>query len=178
MPLAARPVDARDPAHNAPAGLSDARMAAWRAFLGAHARATAQLSRELLDEESLPLTWYDVLVQLSEAPDHRLRMQELADCVLLSQSGLTRLVDRMQKHGLVERLRCASDGRGTFATLTPAGLDQLRSAYPTHLRGVRTWFADLLDEEEAAVLTRALRRVADAAHPSAQPGVPDRTDGR
>jgi DNA-binding MarR family transcriptional regulator len=158
-------------------GLSDARMAAWRAFLEAHARATAQLSRELLEEESLPLAWYDVLVQLSEAPDQRLRMQELADRVLLSQSGLTRLVDRMQKDGLVERLRCASDGRGTYATLTPAGLAQLRRAYPTHLRGVRAWFADLLDEDEARVLARALTRIADTAHPPAPSGGPDRTGG-
>jgi len=177
MPLAARPLDAGDPELESRTGLSETRMAAWRAFLEAHARATAQLSRELLDERSLPLAWYDVLVQLSEAPDQRLRMQELADRVLLSQSGLTRLVDRMQKDGLVERLRCASDGRGTFATLTPAGLRQLRSAYPTHLRGVRTWFADLLDDEEAAVLTRALQRVADTAHPPIQPESPDRTGG-
>ena len=142
-------------------GLADDRMAAWRAFMEAHARITGQLSRELQSEEGLLLTWYDVLVQLSEAPDRRLRMQDLADRVLLSQSGLTRLVDRLQTEGYVERMRCTEDGRGTFAHLTPAGLAALRRTYPTHLRGVREWFTDGLSDEEAAVLARALRRVAD-----------------
>jgi DNA-binding MarR family transcriptional regulator len=142
-------------------GLEGDRMAAWRAFMEAHARITGQLSRELQAEEGLQLTWYDVLVQLSEAPDRRLRMQELADRVLLSQSGLTRLVDRLQAEGYVERVRCTEDGRGTFAHLTPAGLAALRRTYPTHLRGVREWFADGLSDEEAVVLARALRRVAD-----------------
>jgi DNA-binding MarR family transcriptional regulator len=142
-------------------GLEGDRMAAWRAFMEAHARVTGQLARELQTEEGLQLTWYDVLVQLSEAPDRSLRMQELADRVLLSQSGLTRLIDRLQGEGYVERLRCNEDGRGTFAHLTPAGLEALRRTYPTHLRGVREWFADGLSDEEAAVLARALRRIAD-----------------
>jgi DNA-binding MarR family transcriptional regulator len=148
-------------------GLDDDRLAAWRAFIRAHAHVLAHLSRELVDEESLAATWYDVLVQLSEADGQQLRMQDLADRVLLSQSGLTRLVDRMEKDGLVERVRCSEDGRGLFTQLTPAGLETLRRAYPTHLRGVRTWFADLLTDEEAAVLAGALTRIADNARPPA-----------
>jgi len=153
-------------------------MAAWRGFIGAHARVLANLSRELQDEESLPLTWYDVLVQLSEADEQRLRMQDLAARVLLSQSGLTRLVDRMEGAGLVERVRCAEDGRGMNARLTPAGLETLRRTYPTHLRGVRTWFSDLLSDEEAAVLARALGRVAEHARPPAGPEGTGPSDGR
>jgi DNA-binding MarR family transcriptional regulator len=159
-------------------GLDGNHLTAWRAFIRAHAHVLAHLSRELLDEESLPATWYDVLVQLSEADGRRLRMQDLADRVLLSQSGLTRLVDRMEKDGLVERVRCSEDGRGLFTQLTPAGLATLRRTYPTHLRGVRTWFSDLLSDEEAAVLARALTRIADNARPPAGSAGADLTGGR
>ena len=138
-------------------------LAAWRAFLEAHARTTELLARELKETEGIALTWYDVLVQLSEADDHRLRMQELADRVLLSKSGLTRLIDRMERHNLVHRSACPSDRRGTFAELTPEGLTMLRKAAPTHLRGVREHFAELFDDDEATTLTELLGRVADAA---------------
>jgi DNA-binding MarR family transcriptional regulator len=138
-------------------------LAAWRALLDAHARTTEVLARELRDEVGLPLPWYDVLLHLNESPDGRLRMQELADKVLLSKSGLTRLVDRMERDGLVTRSACPEDRRGTFADLTSAGKDRLRAAAPTHLRGVREHVADLLDDDEAAVLERLLRRMADAA---------------
>jgi DNA-binding MarR family transcriptional regulator len=142
-------------------------MAAWRGFIEAHARVMSRLSKELLDEVELPLAWYDVLVQLSEAEDHRLRMQDLADRVLLSQSGVTRLVDRLVQAGLVERARCTEDGRGMFTQLTALGLETLRRTYPTHLRGVREWFTDTLSPEETEVLARALGRIAARARPPA-----------
>lgn len=146
-----------------------AQLAAWRAFLEAHAHTTEILSRELKEEEGLPLSWYDVLVHLHEADDHQLRMQELADRVLLSKSGLTRLIDRMERDGLVLRRACPSDRRGTFAELTPRGLDTLRRSAPTHLRGVRDHFASLLTDEEAEVLESALDRIAAAAREAADP---------
>ncbi|WP_242424620.1 MarR family winged helix-turn-helix transcriptional regulator, partial [Frankia sp. EI5c] len=100
----------------------DARgMRAWRRLLRAHAHVTRLLEAELDAAHQLPLAYYDVLVQLSEAPNHQLRMSELAHRVLLSRSGLTRLVDRMERDGLVERRACPSDARGTLATLTEAG---------------------------------------------------------
>jgi DNA-binding MarR family transcriptional regulator len=139
-------------------------LAAWLAFLEAHARATELLARELRCEENLPLTWYDVLVQLHEAPAHRLRMQELAAAVLLSKSGLTRLIDRMERAGLVTRARADSDRRGTYAELTQAGIETLFATAPTHMRGVREHFCDLFDDDEARVLEALLRRVADAAN--------------
>jgi len=159
-------------------GLTDDRLTAWRGFITAHAHVLANLSRELQDEEALPLTWYDVLVQLSEAEEHRLRMQDLAGRVLLSQSGLTRLVDRMEDAGLVERVRCSEDGRGLNAQLTPAGLETLRRTYPTHLRGVREWFADLLTDDEAATLAEALQRIATHARPPSDPSTCGSDDGR
>lgn len=134
-------------------------LAAWRAFLEAHAQLVDVLARELKDEQDLPLSWYDVLVHLSEAPDRSLRMQELAEAVLLSKSGLTRLVDRMQRAGLVERAACPSDRRGTFARLTDHGMQVLRDAAPTHVRGVEHHFASHLDDEEAALLERLMRRM-------------------
>ena len=159
-------------------GLEGDRMAAWLGFITAHAHVMARLERELLEEQSLPLTWYDVLVQLSEADGRRLRMQELADRVLLSQSGLTRLVDRLESEGLVERVRCSEDGRGYFAHLTDDGLATLRTTYPTHLRGVREWFSDLLSAEESAVLARALGRIAVNARRPAGPEEKGATGGR
>lgn len=137
-------------------------LAAWRAFLEAHARTVEVLTRELRDAEDLPLTWYDVLVQLNEAPERRLRMQELADAVVLSKSGVTRLIDRMERDGLVHRSRCPDDRRGTYAELTPAGLARLRDSAPTHLEGVRAHFSAHLDDEEAATLERLLTRLAEA----------------
>lgn len=136
-----------------------AKLASWRAFLTAHARVVDVLERELRDAEGLPLTWYDVLVQLSEAEHGRLRMQELADRVLLSKSGLTRLIDRMEREGLVERSPCTDDRRGTWATMTPTGRERIVRTAPTHLRGVREHFADVIDDTEAAHLTAALERV-------------------
>lgn len=140
-----------------------AQLGAWRALLESHARVVELLAAELRDTHDLPLTWYDVLLQLHEASDRRLRMQELADRVLLSKSGLTRLVDRMEKAGLVARSACPSDRRGTFAELTPAGRSRLRETAPTHLQGIINHVADLLDDEEAATLEHLLRRLADAA---------------
>lgn len=138
------------------------RLRAWRAFLEAHARVLEQLEAELQEREDLPLTWYDVLVQLSEAEDRRLRMQQLAERVLLSKSGLTRLVDRMERAGLVVRRPCDDDRRGTFAELTDAGMARLRATAPEHLRGVREHFADLVEDDEVAVLRDVLERIAAA----------------
>lgn len=159
VPLATSPSAPERPA--APS-ISATHRVAWRAFLEAHARTVETLTRQLRADDGLPLTWYDVLVQLSEADGHRLRMQELADRVLLSKSGVTRLVDRMERDGLVRREGCPDDRRGTFAELTPTGEQRLRTAAPTHLRGVQEHFTDLLDENEAAVLARALTRIATA----------------
>ncbi len=122
-------------------------LAAWRLFLQAQATVVRRLETELLAAHDLPLTSYDVLVQLAEAPGRRLRMSELADRVLLSRSGLTRLVDRLEREGLVRRQSCASDARGTLAVLSGAGLDRLRVAARAHLAGVRTHVTSKLSDD-------------------------------
>jgi DNA-binding MarR family transcriptional regulator len=135
-------------------------LAAWRAYLRAHASITRALEAELLAEQDLSLASYDVLVQLAEAPDRRLRMTELADAVLLSRSGVTRLVDRLEKGGLVARCPVESDGRGVAARLTDTGLDRLRTASRTHLRGVAQHFVNRLDEADLRGLERISRHLA------------------
>ena len=143
--------------------LSAHEQGAWRAFLRAHATVVRRLEAELVAEHDLPLASYDVLVQLSEAPQRALRMTELADRVLLSRSGLTRLVDRLERDGLVTREACPSDARGTLAVLTDAGLDRLRQAWPTHLRGVTEHVTSKLSPHETQLLEELLGRlVADA----------------
>ncbi len=135
-------------------------LASWRAFLRAHAVITRTLEAELLAEQDLSLAAYDVLVQLAEAPEHRLRMTELAERVLLSRSGVTRLVDRLEKLGLVARSPVESDGRGVAAELTDAGLSRLRTASHTHLAGVARHFAARLDADDRRALERISRRLA------------------
>lgn len=140
--------------------IDDTRLAAWRSFLEVHARIVDVLSEELAEGEGVSLQTYDVLVHLSEAPEWRLRMQELADAVLLSKSGLTRLIDRMESSGLVDRVPCDDDRRGTYARLTPQGFATLKRCAPLHAEGVGEHFADLLDDDEAAVLRDVLDRIA------------------
>lgn len=142
----------------------------WRTFLRAHAEVSRRLEAELVAEHDLPLPWYDVLVQLVEVPDRRLRMTELADRVLLSRSGLTRLVDRLEREGLVARAACPSDARGLFAVLTEAGLARLRAASPTHLRGIAEHMTGRFSASELEdlgdLVTRLLPEPAAAAAPA------------
>ena len=144
------------------AAVSDADIKAWRAFLTAHAAVVSVLERELAEAHGLPLSFYDVLVQLSEAGG-RMRLSDLAGSVLLSRSGLTRLVARMVEAGYVLRQPCPEDGRGAFAVLTPTGRAALRQAWPTHAGGIRRHFAGALLPGEAAMLSEALTRVAERA---------------
>jgi len=134
-------------------------LAAWRGFLQTHARLVRELDDELRAEHGMPLTSYDVLVQLEAAPERAMRMSELADAVLLSRSGLTRLVDRLEREGLLERRECPDDARGSLAALTDAGAKRLADARPTHLAGVRRLFLEPLDEPERRGLAAAWERL-------------------
>ncbi|MDQ3402364.1 MAG: MarR family transcriptional regulator [Actinomycetota bacterium] len=134
---------------------------AWRTFLRAHASVVRSLETELVAEQGLSLGAYDVLVQLAEAPARRLRMAELADALLLSRSGVTRLVDRLERSGLVARERVAGDGRGVIASLTDRGFDILRTASHTHLAGVSRHFVSRLHAVQLRALGDLCARLVD-----------------
>ena len=137
----------------------DPRLDAWRSLIHAHARLTRTLDDELQLAHHLSLAEYDAMLQLVNAPGRRLRMSVLADRVLLSRSGITRLVDRLVAAGMVERSQCSTDARGAEAALTSAGLDRLRAASATHLDGVGRLFLDVVDPADRAAVQRAMDRV-------------------
>jgi DNA-binding MarR family transcriptional regulator len=138
---------------------ADRRVAAWRSFLRAHATVVRELERDLENAARLPLAWYDVLLTLAQAPGRRLRMAQLADQVLLSRSGLTRLVDRLEREGLVRREPSLDDARGTYTVLTVDGLHRLREAVPTHLASVQRHWLSHFDDAELSTLERLMARI-------------------
>jgi len=142
--------------------LSERELRAWRGMLRAHASLTKALDADLEAEHGLPLSSYEVLLHLTAADGERMRMSDLADSVILSRSGLTRLVDRMERDGLIARESCPSDARGSYARLTVAGTAKLDAARRTHLSGVRERFLDRLTEVELDVLGDSWDRVLPA----------------
>lgn len=143
--------------------LSRRELNAWRGFLEAHSRTVAELDDELEREHGLPLSSYEVLLHLGDAEDCSLRMGELAEQLFLSRSGLTRLIDRLVKAGLVERVSCESDRRGAYARLTELGRQRFDAARPTHLRGVREHFLSKLDVADQERLSEIWERVREPA---------------
>jgi DNA-binding MarR family transcriptional regulator len=144
--------------------LSEQELRAWRGLLRVHASLVKALDAELEADHRLAVTTYEVLLYLSEAPGGQMRMHDLASRVLLSRSGLTRLVDRLERDGLLERKTCESDARGAFAVLTPRGRDKLTAARHTHLEGVRRHFLEHLSDSELDALGDIWARVlADPA---------------
>ena len=147
--------------------LAPAELGAWRGLLRVHSALVKALDAELIATHGLPLTSYEVLINLQSAPGRRRRMAELADSVLLSRSGTTRLVDRLEREGLLERDTCDSDGRGCFAVLTDRGEELLSKARATHLEGVRERFLNHFGpaehEQMAGWWNRVLPGAADVA---------------
>jgi DNA-binding MarR family transcriptional regulator len=143
--------------------LSPTELGAWRGLLAAHASLTAALDAQLRRAHGLPLTSYEVLLFLADAPDGQMRMAELADSVLLSRSGLTRLVDRLERDRLIERRRCGEDARGLFAVITPAGRELFDRARVTHLAGVRDLFLERFSDAELRALGAFWRRLLPSA---------------
>ena len=134
--------------------LDETELGAWRGFLRAHAALVRDLDAELQSAHGLSLSSYEVLLLLAGASNRRLRMTELAKATLITLGGVTRLVDRLEREGLVERERCASDARGILAVLTPAGLERLRDAGPTHRAGIRRRFLAQLTVAQQEELER------------------------
>ena len=161
---AARPLTARDP-----------RLAPWRAFLLAHARVARRLDEELRAEHDISFAEYDALLTIARAPGRRIRMGQLAEEVLLSKSGVTRLIDRLVSDGLVERSACLADARGAEAVLTERGLTRLRAASSTHLRGIREHFLAILDGDDPQMIERVMSSVANRVGSGAEGGVDDRS---
>lgn len=139
--------------------LSDRELGAWRGMLETHSRVVAELDAELERDHGLPLSSYEVLMYLGDAEGNRLRMGELADRLLLSRSGITRLADRLERQGLIARERCSDDGRGFFALLTDSGRATLAAARPDHLAGVRRHFLSRLEPDEIEALGAIWRRL-------------------
>jgi DNA-binding MarR family transcriptional regulator len=145
--------------------LSDTELRAWQAFLHAHNQVTRRLDAELRSEHELPLNDYDVLLRLARAPDRRLRMTDLAERVMMSPSGLTRVVDRLASAGLVQRDRFDGDARVMLARLTHKGSLVLRRAARTHLRGIREHFTGQMTLAQLREVASALETIAGPHQP-------------
>jgi len=160
MPKLARP--------SAKRRLSPEELRAWRAFLRSHATVSRSLERALEDSD-LTLAGYGVLVVLSEAPEQQLRLHQIAERIGLTKSGLSRLIDRLEARGFVERRACELDKRGQYAVVTAAGRRAFRRAAPGHLGAIATRFADHVSPPELVMLSRVLERVALANTVAAEP---------
>jgi DNA-binding MarR family transcriptional regulator len=149
--------------------LETAKGSVWALFLTAHAVLIEQIEARLAQQDLPPLAWYDVLWALERTQDQRLRMNELADAVVLSRSNLTRLVDRLEQAGLVERQRSEDDRRGAFAVLAAEGKVMRKRMWPVYQSAIRELFEEGISEPEAAAMGKALRRLLERARSSPGP---------
>jgi len=136
---------------------------AWEAFVFAHAAAVGRIEQDLGREDVVSRTWYDVLVALALAPGNRLRLGDLAQAVVLSRSGLSRLLGRIEQAGLIRREAAPEDGRGAYAVLTEAGLAAQQRAWPRYAAGIARHFSRHLTDDEKRLMAAALRRVRAGA---------------
>jgi DNA-binding MarR family transcriptional regulator len=139
-------------------GLSDGRHKSWGALLIAHSKATRRVERRAEAEGALPLDWYSVLLALENAPEGRLRMGELTEHAMLSPSGLTRLIDRIEAAGLVERRLCPSDRRSFETVLTTKGRKERKKSWSIYAPAIAEGFGNRYNEEEAQQLAELLMR--------------------
>ena len=139
--------------------LNRAERAAWLGLLSTHLRLLRTLDTELVAAERMPMSSFEVLLTLAEAPGSRLRMKDIAASLLISRSGLTRIVDDLERQGFVERRKCPTDARGFDAVLTDAGTKAYRRARKVHLTNLRREFLDKLTEEQLTALSQIWRSV-------------------
>ncbi|HEY8169033.1 MAG TPA: MarR family winged helix-turn-helix transcriptional regulator [Candidatus Limnocylindrales bacterium] len=139
----------------------DPRLVPWVVFLRAHAAVSRALEAELEAEQAMSLADYEALIQLAHADGRRLRMSELADRMILTRSGISRLVDRLEHEHYVQRVACSTDARGAYAMLTDAGYARLQAATPTHLRGVESHFLSAIPSADRAAFVRVLNDILD-----------------
>lgn len=151
--------------------LETSKASVWALLLTTHAVLVEQIEIRLAQAELPPLAWYDVLWGLERAEDQRLRMNELAQKVVLSRSNLTRLIDRLEEAGLVQRERSTEDRRGAYAVLTTEGKAMRRRMWPVYAQGIKELFEDRIDEPQSQVFAEVLRAMLDAAR-GKSPGEP------
>lgn len=142
--------------------LKDTHHKAWGTFIVAHAQLIERINREVVAQGHLSMAWYDVLLALDKAPEQRLRMSELSDAVVLSRSGLTRFVDRLEAAGLLRREAVPGDRRGSYAVLTTKGEAALRQSWPAYSQAIVEYFAKHLSDVEASQLTTLLSRMMES----------------
>jgi DNA-binding MarR family transcriptional regulator len=146
---------------------ADLAVEAWARLLRAHAATTRALSAELVAEHGLTINDYEALLLLSKADDGRMRRVDLAEGLLLTASGITRLLDGLESAGLVERAACAADRRVVYAVLTEDGRERLGAASASHVKAIRELFEQRLDREELAQLAELLGRLPEAGEADA-----------
>jgi DNA-binding MarR family transcriptional regulator len=146
--------------------VTDSRLDSWVSFLRAHAAITRELSADLQREHGLTLNDYEVLLHLSHAEGRRLRRVDLAERVILTASGITRLLDGLERAGLVTKEHCETDARVTYAKITPPGVAKLRDAAKTHLRGIDELFVGRYSESELTTLADLLARLPLTGKPT------------
>ncbi|MPZ25335.1 MAG: MarR family transcriptional regulator [Micromonosporaceae bacterium] len=154
---------------------SDDRITAFGLFAEAYTGLVARFSAQLA-EHQLSLVEFEVLIRLARSPDHRLRMTELAGQVALTTSGITRVVDRLERDQLVRRQACPSDRRGSWAVLTGAGMNRLAAALPGHLALLERHFTGRFQSDELDLIVTRLRDIRDEVHPDARPPGPAEAD--
>lgn len=146
--------------------LSEAEQRSWRSWIAASNTLNHRLSADLQQQHGITLADYEILVQLSEHPERRMRMSELAEATLASRSRLSHQVDRLVKRGYVERQECDFDRRGAFAALTDRGWKAIVAAAPDHVESVRTYLVDVLSPNELSTLGDSCQRIADQVRES------------
>jgi DNA-binding MarR family transcriptional regulator len=142
---------------------------AWAQLLRAHAALTRRFSSDLLGEHGLTLNDYEVLLHLARSPDRRLRRVDLAERIILTPSGITRLLSGLERAGYVERASCPGDARVSYAVLTDAGYEKLRAAAPSHLGAIRELFGERFSEDELETLASLLERLPALEGPECEP---------
>ncbi|CAJ1493151.1 MarR family transcriptional regulator [[Mycobacterium] kokjensenii] len=141
--------------------LSSEEQQMWRGYLDSTRLLLRSLDRQLTDDSGISLADFEMLALLSEAPEHRMRMNELADITVTTRSGITRAVKRLIDAGWVRQVKCEEDKRGQFAELTEAGLDKVRAAAPGHVQAVRAGLFDALSPREVELFTHSYARIRD-----------------
>lgn len=142
--------------------VTELELSAWRFFIKTHAEIIEKIEQDLAAQKRVPLTTYDVLIALFETPNRKLRFGDLNKKVVLTKSGLTRLVDRLEREGLIKRERSEEDRRGTYAVLTEAGEVELRRAWPVYAKGIKRHFAAPLSENNLESLHNAFETLNNA----------------